>query len=289
MTRTTRALAAFVPTTTLVLSVVFASAALAPEAMTAPEAVSTPTAASPAEDAAATADPSAPGAVSGASDRRSSSPSSADPVESAQPTTGSSPADRPATDPPAADRPADSPTATPPDTADPLTGEDPVRTPPLLHDLDGVDVDVDITPPAQPGSLSLSVAADAVDLAESGSTALQRRFTGGLPTVTVTDSRVGAQNDWYVLASASALTGPSASIGADHLGWTPRLITGTGAVAGDPVASSLEGGAGLQDALLLGAAGGAGTWTADAELRLLAEPDVEAGSYRSTITLSLFA
>ncbi|PPH09076.1 hypothetical protein C5C71_11805, partial [Rathayibacter sp. AY1C1] len=176
-----------------------------------------------------------------------------------------------------------------PDAADPLTGEDPVRTPPLFHDLDGVDVDVDITPPAQPGSLSLSVAADAVDLAESGSTALQRRFTGGLPTVTVTDSRVGAQNDWYVLASASALTGPSASIGADHLGWTPRLITGTGAVAGDPVASSLEGGAGLQDALLLGAAGGAGTWSADAELRLLAEPDVEAGSYRSTITLSLFA
>ncbi|PPH14290.1 hypothetical protein, partial [Rathayibacter sp. AY1F8] len=182
-----------------------------------------------------------------------------------------------------------SPSATPPDAADPLTGEDPVRTPPLLHDLDGVDVDVDITPPAQPGSLSLSVAADAVDLAESGSTALQRRFTGGLPTVTVTDSRVGAQNDWYVLASASALTGPSASIGADHLGWTPRLITGTGAVAGDPVASSLEGGAGLRDALLLGAAGGAGTWSADAELRLLAEPDVEAGSYRSTITLSLFA
>ncbi|PPG16079.1 hypothetical protein C5C74_12380 [Rathayibacter sp. AY1E8] len=289
MTRTTRALAAFVPTTTLVLSVVFASAALAPEAMTAPEAVSTPTAASPAEDAAATADPSAPGAGSGASDRRSSSPSSANPVDPAQPTTGSSPADRPATDPPAADRPTDSPSATPPDAADPLTGEDPARTPPLLHDLDGVDVDVDITPPAQPGSLSLSVAADAVDLAESGSTALQRRFTGGLPTVTVTDSRVGAQNDWYVLASASALTGPSASIGADHLGWTPRLITGTGAVAGDPVASSLEGGAGLQDALLLGAAGGAGTWSADAELRLLAEPDVEAGSYRSTITLSLFA
>ncbi|PPG51649.1 hypothetical protein C5C41_11010 [Rathayibacter sp. AY1E9] len=255
MTRTTRALAAFVPTTTLVLSVVFASAALAPEAMTAPEAVSTPTAASPAEDAAATADSSAPGAGSGASDRRSSSPSSA---------AGGSVAGRSA-------------------------GEDPVRTPPLLHDLDGVDVDVDITPPAQPGSLSLSVAADAVDLAESDSTALQRRFTGGLPTVTVTDSRVGAQNDWYVLASASALTGASASIGADHLGWTPRLITGTGAVAGDPVASSLEGGAGLRDALLLGAAGGAGTWSADAELRLLAEPDVEAGSYRSTITLSLFA
>ena len=289
MTRTTRALAAFVPTTTLVLSVVFASAALAPEAMTAPEAVSTPIATSPAEDAAPTADPSVPVTGSGASDRRSSSPSSADPVDPAQPTTGSSPADRPATDPPAADRPADSPSATPPDAADPLTGEDPVRTPPLLHDLDGVDVDVDITPPAQPGSLSLSVAADAVDLAESGSTALQRRFTGGLPTVTVTDSRVGAQNDWYVLASASALTGPSASIGADHLGWTPRLITGTSAVAGDPVASSLEGGAGLRDALLLGAAGGAGTWSADAELRLLAEPDVEAGSYRSTITLSLFA
>ncbi|PPG09373.1 MULTISPECIES: hypothetical protein [unclassified Rathayibacter] len=289
MTRTTRALVAFVPTTTLVLSVVFASAALAPEAMTAPEAVSTPTAASPAEDAAATADPSVPDAGSGASDRRSSSPSPADPVEPAQPTTGSSSADRPATDPPAADRPADSPSATPPDAADPLTGENPVRTPPLLHDLDGVDVDVDITPPAQPGSLSLSVAADAVDLAESGSTALQRRFTGGLPTVTVTDSRVAAQNDWYVLASASALTGPSASIGADHLGWTPRLVAGTGAVAGDPVVSSLEGGAGLRDALLLGADGGVGTWSADAELRLLAEPNVEAGSYRSTITLSLFA
>ncbi|QHC69681.1 hypothetical protein [Rathayibacter sp. VKM Ac-2801] len=285
MTRTTRALAAFVPTTTLVLSVVFASAALAPEAMTAPEAVSTPTAAAPAEDAGSTADASVPGAGSGSSDRRSSSPSSTGPVDPAEPATGSSPADLLSADRPA----ADSPSAAAPDAADPLTGEDPARTPPLLHDLDGVDVDVDIAPPAQPGSLSLSVAADAVDLVESGSSAAQRRFTGGLPTVTVTDSRAGSQNDWYVLASASALTSPSASIGADHLGWTPRLITGTGAVAGETVASSLEGGTGLSDALLLGAAGGAGTWSADAELRLLAEPDVEAGSYRSTITLSLFA
>jgi hypothetical protein len=284
VTRTTRALAAFVPTTALVLSVVFASAALAPEAMTAPEAASTPTATSPADDTGSTADPSVPGAGSGASDRRSSSPSSADPVEPAQPTTGSSPADRPT-----ADRPADSPSATAPDAADPLTGEDPARTPPLLHDLDGVDVDVDITPPAQPGSLSLSVAADAVDLVEAGSTAVQRRFTGGLPQVTVTDSRSGSPTAWYVLASASALTSASASIGADHLGWTPRVLTGTGAAAGGPVASALEGGTGLRDALLLGAAGGAGTWSADAELRLLAEPDVEPGSYHSTITLSLFA
>ena len=59
-------------------------------------------------------------------------------------------------------------------------------------DTAGVDVNVEIEPLAGPGALALTVAGDETSLTEAASedgSALERTFTGALPTVTVTDTR----------------------------------------------------------------------------------------------------
>lgn len=168
-----------------------------------------------------------------------------------------------------------------------------------------IDVNVEISEIDQPGVLAMTVAGSAsTELTESGSTELVRQFTGTLPTVTVTDTRtadeVPAGAAWYVLGSASDFTGPdSASIGADHLGWTPSLVEGAGegepfiSVGGD-VYGAEDGGLGLgstdKELLFLGdsEAAAGGQWSATAGLQLKVGADVEPGAYSSVITLSLF-
>ncbi|ROQ58912.1 hypothetical protein EDF36_2365 [Rathayibacter sp. PhB152] len=169
-----------------------------------------------------------------------------------------------------------------------------------------VDIGVSIAEPTAPGVLAMTVAAGSTALTEDGSTELVRRFTGALPTVTVTDTRspeeIPAGAGWYVLGSASAFTAPDGQepIGADHLGWTPRLLDGGdfGLVTeGDPVDTVLDEGddaVGLVDQELLalaldsGAVAEEGAWTASADLVLSTEPDVAAGDYSGSVTLSLF-
>ncbi len=174
---------------------------------------------------------------------------------------------------------------------------------------DGVDVNVTIEEQAA-GALSLSVAAESETLTEvEGASADYREFTGALPDVTVTDTRSEVPEGvyWYVTGQASDFVGDAgqASITPDHLGWTPELVTaGNGEVApGDEVPTSLDestnpttpnnvGLAGeelLQLALDSSEATAAnGEWTANADLTLKTPNDVEAGSYTSTVTLSLF-
>lgn len=174
------------------------------------------------------------------------------------------------------------------------------------HGDDEVDVTVEIAEIEEPGVLALSVAGTRAALTENGSDALVRQFTGTLPTVTVTDTRdpedVPAGAGWYVLGVASDFTGDAGQpvIGAEHLGWTPRLIDGgeSGLVAeGDPVQTVLDDGpdaVGLVDAELLalaadsGAVASEGSWTVTADLALRTEATVEPGSYGATLTLSLF-
>ncbi|MBM3717073.1 MAG: hypothetical protein FJW64_15345 [Actinobacteria bacterium] len=176
-----------------------------------------------------------------------------------------------------------------------------------------VDVNVDITAIEEPGSLSLTVAGTSTDLTEGDSgDPTVRQFDGELPTVTVTDTRdpasIAPNLYWYVVGQASAFEGPNgATIGADKLGWTPRLVDGsdTGLVAeGEPVLTTedettpeTEGdNVGLVDQELLyitldSAAvreTGETSWTADALLTLKTGVDVTPGSYSSTLTLSLF-
>ena len=174
------------------------------------------------------------------------------------------------------------------------------------HGDDQVDVTVEIAEIEEPGVLALSVAGTQAALTENGSDALVRQFTGTLPTVTVTDTRapedIPAGAGWYVLGIASDFTGTAGqpAIGAEHLGWTPRLIDGgeSGLVAeGDPVQTVLDDGpdaVGLVDAELLalaadsGAVASEGSWTVTADLALRTEATVEPGAYASTLTLSLF-
>ncbi|AVT31698.1 hypothetical protein C6361_21965 [Plantactinospora sp. BC1] len=171
-----------------------------------------------------------------------------------------------------------------------------------------VEVTVEIEPIEEPGVLALSIAADSVALAEDGSTLLVRQFVGTLPTVTVSDTRTPAEVPegaaWAVLGSATDFVGSAgqAPIGADHLGWKPRLLDGgdTGQVSeGEEVVTVLDeptqpgNNVGLVDQELLvstfdsGAVAG-DSYSVDADLYLRTPVDVAAGEYASTLTLSLF-
>ncbi|MEV6302177.1 hypothetical protein AB0M02_22365 [Actinoplanes sp. NPDC051861] len=171
-----------------------------------------------------------------------------------------------------------------------------------------VEVTVDITEIKEPGVLALTVAGTSVALQENGSDLLVRQFTGTLPTVTVTDTRtleeIPAGSGWAVLGSSSDFTGTAgqAPISAGHLGWKPRLIDGgdTGLVSeGEEVVTVLDdetqpgNNVGLVDQELLvstydSAEVTGGAYTVNAGLNLRTPADVAAGSYRATLTLSLF-
>lgn len=175
-------------------------------------------------------------------------------------------------------------------------------------DSAGLQVTVDIQKITQPGVLALSIAGDAVALSENGSTLLVRQFTGTLPTVTVTDTRtpdnVPSGAAWAVLGTASDFTGTTgqAPITADHLGWKPHLLDGgdTGLVTeGEEVTTVLDtptqpgNNVGLRDQELLLSTFDSETVTGDAysvnaDLYLRTPADITAGSYTSTLTLSLF-
>ncbi|KQQ03865.1 MULTISPECIES: hypothetical protein [unclassified Rathayibacter] len=283
MIRTTRAaLSVVVPTAALALAVVFASAALAPEAATAPEpsaeavVAATPTLTPTAEstpmprgdDDTAPGIPCCPGADAGAEDS----------------SVGETPAPR-ATGTPDAESPERI-----------VDGEDSAESDseprdPEPRDADGIDVGVAIDPPAGPGALAMTVASSAAQLQEAEAGAQRREFRGALPTVTVTDTRGAGSAGWYVLASAGDFVSAAgrSTIGGDHLGWTPSLVgEPAGGRAGERVLSALDGGDGLRDAVLLAASGGPVTASATAELLLATERSIAAGAYRSTLTLSLF-
>ncbi|WP_214103744.1 hypothetical protein [Acrocarpospora catenulata] len=120
---------------------------------------------------------------------------------------------------------------------------------------DGIDISVNIEPIRVPGEVSMTVADNnGVALTDNGSDAAARQFTGTLPTVTVTDTRlpdeIPAGDFWAVVGQASqfvATGDPAKTIGPEYLGWTPRLLSGssTGAVAaGEPVSSVVSDGTG---------------------------------------------
>lgn len=174
-------------------------------------------------------------------------------------------------------------------------------------DNDTVAVDVNIAQAAEPGVLAMTVASNSTTLTESGSTPTVRQFTGTLPTVTVTDTRVFPDRIdptafWYVLGSSSDFVGDAAQpdITADHLGWSPALVGGTdpGEVAvGDQVDTVLDSGpdaVGLVDQEILALASSSrdinptGSWSVNAGLFLKTPITVAPGHYTSHLTLSLF-
>jgi hypothetical protein len=162
-----------------------------------------------------------------------------------------------------------------------------------------VAVSVEIAELEGPGVLAMTVAGQSSTLTESGSTAAERRFTGTLPTVTVTDTRTADEIPegayWYVLGSITDFTGKAGQpdiVSADSFGWTPRLVAGDpGSVAaGDEV----EPGEGFDDTEILAMAYDSavinpeGSWSANADLELATGATVAPGQYSATLTLSLF-
>ncbi|MEU3163946.1 hypothetical protein ABZ664_06505, partial [Streptosporangium sp. NPDC006930] len=86
---------------------------------------------------------------------------------------------------------------------------------------EGIEVSVTIDPIRTPGEVSMTVADNnGVTLTENGTNAAARQFTGTLPTVTVTDTRlpeeIPAGDFWAVVGQASQFTatgGGTATIG----------------------------------------------------------------------------
>lgn len=176
-----------------------------------------------------------------------------------------------------------------------------------LVDDNAVDIHVEIDE-IDTGFLALTVATPSTDLEEVASAdPLLRQFEGALPTVTVTDTRTSAPPagaTWAVLGSASDFEkddDPTVTIGAEHLGWEPRLLDDYGPAidAGEPTVGVVDDadsvGLSAVDTEILymnwdqGETVGEGPWSATADLTLkVSAAGIHPGSYTSVLTLSLF-
>ena len=163
-------------------------------------------------------------------------------------------------------------------------------------DAHGIGVEVEIAPLAGPGALAMTVDGDSTTLVEGESTDLERVFSGTLPKVTVTDTRapedVPEDSFWYVVGTASNFHDEQKKSTID----ASSLVEGEGEgtpfveVGGD--VSPSEPGLVDQELLYLAESGeanaGGGVFSASADLDLVVPAAVPAGTYSSTITLSLF-
>ncbi|MDR7187098.1 hypothetical protein J2X85_004168 [Microbacterium trichothecenolyticum] len=164
-----------------------------------------------------------------------------------------------------------------------------------------VNVEIETLPPV--GALTMSVAAESTTLSEVESEDPDvRQFNGTLPKVTVTDDRESVPEGvgWYVTGQSSTFVGVGGGeIGAEHLGWAPRLLTANdGEVAEGPVVDTVldapPNNVGLVAeellALALDSTGArvAGEWEADADLFLKTPKGVAPDSYSATLTLTLW-
>jgi len=138
------------------------------------------------------------------------------------------------------------------------------------------------------GELIWSIDGDAtVDLGETTDEGTYLQATGSIDPILVSDTR-DERGQWSVTGQVGSFTG---GVSGSHLGWAPQVLAaGAGAVAGDVVASSLNGGTtGLTAPSVLAASPGghaAGTATLGAALDLRLPPETEAGSYTATLTIT---
>jgi len=181
-----------------------------------------------------------------------------------------------------------------------------------VQQSDGVAVNTTIEELTGPGTLAMTVAANATTLTEGQSDDVtQRQFFGALPSVTVTDTRTTIPEGaaWAVLGQASDFVstdgGSQPAISAGYLGWTPSVVDPgetDEVLPGDQVDTILDDGpnnvglAGVAGPELLAMTHSdsettqdvAGSWTANADLFLKVPLSTQAGAYTSVLTLSLF-
>ncbi|MEE6288190.1 TIM barrel protein [Georgenia sp. MJ173] len=146
------------------------------------------------------------------------------------------------------------------------------------------------------GALTLSVAdfGASVDLGRALNAGDRWRFSGELPTVSVTDSRAaqGTADGWSVTGQTTDFGHTSGELSGSHLGWVPGQLEGkVGVTPGAAVAGELSGGPGLAVPATLASAvgeGRLGSTELGADLVLETPVDVADGVYTSTVTLSLF-
>lgn len=166
---------------------------------------------------------------------------------------------------------------------------------PLDQDLEGIPVTAEVTDEA--GALMLTVAefGEGVDLIRSGTAPDRWRFTGELPTITVTDSRNAAQaagGGWSTSGQSTAFTSDAATLGAEHFGWDPRVLDARpGVTAGARSVTALDGGDGLAVPSTLATAtdeGRRGATDLGAGLFLDIPVGTPEGEYTAAVTVSLF-
>lgn len=154
-----------------------------------------------------------------------------------------------------------------------------------------------VVPEKEHGVLALTVAdfGEGVTLSEARNVGDRLRATGELPEVTVTDSRPVEQagaSGWAVSGQAYTFTSTARTVEAGHLGWTPKVLTPrAGLAAGEARSTVLSGGEGLATPARLASAdvtGRFGTARLGAGLTFDVPVDTQPGSYRGTVTLSLF-
>jgi hypothetical protein len=146
------------------------------------------------------------------------------------------------------------------------------------------------TTAAQDGTLSLSVPANAA--ATFGSPSLvnnKSTTTGTLPNVTVTDERIVSRQGWSISANVADFVNSSnnaITIGKTNLGIAPSIVTNAGGVT---AGAATTAGSATYPATFAEASvsNGVGTSVIGGNLTFVAPQDKAAGTYTSTLTLTL--
>lgn len=153
-----------------------------------------------------------------------------------------------------------------------------------------VSVSVPTATASAPTGLKLTAKPGAVTLAGATDRTVGEVWeaTGSLGNVTVNDDRQAAGVAWTLNGKASAFASGTDIIPASNLGWAPAKVSGAG-TAGSAVTAGAGGGLSTDKALATGtgSADANVVTTVSAGLTLAAPAGTAAGSYTSTLTLTL--
>jgi hypothetical protein len=146
------------------------------------------------------------------------------------------------------------------------------------------------TTAAANGALSLSVPASAA--ATFGSPTLvnnKSTTTGTLPNVTVTDDRVVTRQGWTLSAAAADFVNGQVTIDKVNLGIAPTVVAGSTTAGGVTPGTAKAAGSGSFPMTFAEAAANqtVGTSVLGGNLTFVAPQDKAAGTYTSTLTLTL--